>query len=151
MSSPVHSHADDASGAPDLSSALRERGLRVTHQREQVLTRVRELGHATPDEISASLDGVDVTTVYRTLQLLEDIGLVAHTHLGHGAPSYRPAEDQHIHVVCHDCGSVIDAPVGLVDDLAHRLHDERGFTIDLAHFTIFGQCADCAAAAAGTK
>jgi Fur family ferric uptake transcriptional regulator len=127
----------------ELSVALRARGMRMTHQREQVLAVVRRLEHATPDEISAELEGVDLTTVYRTLQLLEDLALVAHTHLGHGAPSFRPAGDQHIHVVCHECGSVIDAPHGLVDSLAAQLFVERGFTVDLAHFTIFGQCADC--------
>lgn len=130
----------------DLAAALRSRGMRVTQQREHVLSAVRHLGHATPEEISSAVDGVDVTTVYRTLQLLEEIGLVAHTHLGHGAPSYQPADDVHIHVVCHGCGSVVSAPAGLVDVIAQRLHDERAFAVDLAHLTIFGQCADCARA-----
>ena len=132
--------------AEDLAAALRSRGLRVTSQREQVLSAVRRLGHGTPEEISAEVDDVDVTTVYRTLQLLEEIGLVAHTHLGHGASSYQPADDIHIHVVCHGCGSVVAAPYGLVDALAARLLAERDFTVDLAHLTIFGQCADCTAA-----
>ncbi len=117
----------------------------MTPQRQRVLDAVRSLGHATPEEISASLSDVDVATVYRAVQLLESLGLVAHTHLGHGAPSYRPAEDEHIHVVCHDCGSVIDAPPGLAATLVHRLDAERGFTVDLAHFTVFGRCAACRA------
>ena len=79
----------------DLASRLRERGLRVTAQREQVLAAVRRLGHATPEEIAASAGQVDPATVYRTLELLEELGLVGHTHLGHGAPSYQPVEDQH--------------------------------------------------------
>lgn len=124
---------------------LRERGLRVTSQREQVLAAVRALGHATPEQISESVSGVDVTTVYRTLELLEEIGLVRHAHLKHGAPSYRPAEDEHIHVVCHACGSVVDADPALVDSLARRLFDEAGFVLDRAHFTVFGQCRTCAA------
>ena len=135
-----------ASGDTDeLTSALRARGLRVTSQREHILEAVRRLGHATPEEISSTVAGVDVTTVYRTLQLLEDLELVTHTHLGHGAPSYRPAGDRHIHVVCHTCGSVVDAPSGLADPLADRLRQETGFELDLAHFTAFGQCADCLA------
>jgi Fur family ferric uptake transcriptional regulator len=131
--------------ADDLADALRARGLRMTPQRQRVLDAVRSLGHATPEEISASLSDVDVATVYRAVQLLESLGLVAHTHLGHGAPSYRPAEDEHIHVVCHDCGSVIDAPPGLAVTLVRRLQEERGFTVDLAHFTVFGRCAACIA------
>jgi Fur family transcriptional regulator, ferric uptake regulator len=132
-----------------LAEALRARGLRMTPQRQRVLDSVRTLGHATPEEISASLSDVDVATVYRAVQLLESLGLVAHTHLGHGAPSYRPADDEHIHVVCHDCGRVVDAPAGLAGVLVRRLDAERGFTVDLAHFTVFGRCADCTANGSG--
>lgn len=130
----------------DLAGRLRARGLRVTQQREQILTAVRTLGHATPEQISERVRDVDAATVYRTLELFEELGLVTHAHLGHGAPSYRPAEDDHIHVVCHTCDSVIDAPadvMGLVDTLERRLLDERGFTVDRGHFTVFGTCASC--------
>lgn len=130
--------------AAELAERLRERGLRMTPQRERVLAAVRELGHATPEELSEAVDGVDVTTVYRTLELLEELGLVKHTHLGHGAPSYRPADDDHIHVVCHGCGDVVDAPAGLIDDLAGTLRAERGFVVDRSHFVVFGRCARCA-------
>jgi Fur family ferric uptake transcriptional regulator len=131
---------------PDLAAALRARGLRVTAQRERVLDAVRSLRHATPEQIGEAVPGVDAATVYRTLELLEELGLVRHTHLGHGAPSYRPAEDDHIHVVCHSCGSVADAPPELVDDLQRRLLAERGFHLDRAHFTVFGRCGACAEA-----
>jgi len=131
--------------AGELAVRLRELGLRVTPQREQVLDAVRALGHATPEQICESVDGVDVTTVYRTLELLEQIGLVRHAHLGHGAPSYRPAEDDHIHVVCHACGAVVDADPTLVEPLARRLLADNGFVLDRSHFTVFGRCGDCAA------
>ena len=133
--------------AADLAAALRGRGLRVTPQREQVLDAVHRLAHATPEQISEALPDVDLTTVYRTLELLEEIGLVKHAHLGHGAPVYRPAGDEHIHVVCHTCGSVADADPDLVQALAERLWRERGFETDRSHFTVFGRCADCAAGA----
>lgn len=132
--------------ADRLATRLRVRGLRVTPQREQVYTAVHELGHATPERISEIVSGeVDVTTVYRTLELLEELGLVKHTHLGHGAPSYRPAEDDHLHVVCHSCESVIDAPPDLVDSLEQRLLRERDFQLDRGHFTVFGRCGACRA------
>jgi Fur family ferric uptake transcriptional regulator len=130
----------------ELAARLRGRGLRVTPQRLQVLAAVRDLGHATPDQIAEARPEVDVTTVYRTLELLEELGLVKHAHLGHGAPSYRPAEDDHIHVVCHACGSVIDAPRNLIDGLADRLATESGFVVDRSHFTVFGRCVNCASA-----
>jgi Fur family ferric uptake transcriptional regulator len=127
----------------DLATRLRSRGLRMTPQRDHVLAAVRELGHATPEQIGEAVPGVDITTVYRTLELLEQLGLVRHTHLGHGAPTFRPADDQHVHVVCHTCGRVIDAPDSLADDLAERLRDEQGFLVDRSHFTVFGQCNEC--------
>lgn len=133
----------------DLATALRARGLRVTSQREQVLEAVRRLGHATPEQIGEHVRDVDVTTVYRTLELLEELGLVRHAHLGHGAPSYRPAEDDHIHVVCHVCGSIVDADPTLVDEMADRLRADSGFVLDRAHFTVFGRCGNCTAGRAG--
>ncbi len=128
----------------ELSARLHARGLRVTPQREQVLAAVRALEHATPEQISEAVPGIDVATVYRALEVLEDVGLVNHAHLGHGAPSFRPSEDQHVHVVCHVCGDVIDAPPELVDALERRLRDERGFVLDRSHFTVFGRCVNCA-------
>jgi Fur family transcriptional regulator, ferric uptake regulator len=116
----------------------------MTPQRRQVLDAVRALEHATPEQISAAVPEVDVTTVYRTVELLEELGLLRHTHLGHGPASFRLADDEHVHVVCHDCGQVIDAPPNLIDGLVERLHRERGFALDRSHFTVFGTCADCA-------
>jgi Fur family ferric uptake transcriptional regulator len=106
---------------------------------------VTELVHATPDRVAEAVPGIDLTTVYRTLEVLEQIGLLAHTHLGHGAPSYRLAEDDHVHVVCHHCSTVVDVPAGLADALAARLLAEQGFVLDRSHFTVFGTCADCSA------
>lgn len=134
-------------GDAELTAALRGRGLRATPQREQVYAVVRRLGHATPERISEALPEVDLTTVYRTLELLEELGLVRHTHLDHRAPAYRPADDDHVHVVCHECGDVVDLPAAIADDLERRLRDERGFELDRAHLAVFGRCASCAAAA----
>jgi len=130
----------------DLASELRERGLRMTPQRRQVLDAIRDLGHATPEQLAEAVPDVDVTTVYRTVELLEELGLVRHAHLGHGAPSYRPAEDEHVHIVCHRCGSVTDLAPDVADGLADRLRADYGFTVDRAHFTVSGECRDCAAA-----
>jgi Fur family ferric uptake transcriptional regulator len=143
-----HHHAPVA--GPDLAERLHSRGLRVTPQRARVLDAVRSMGHATPEEIFGGVPDIDLTTVYRTLELLEELGLIRHTHLDHGAPAYRPAEDDHVHVVCHDCGSVVDAPPALADDLERRLRDERGFWLDRAHLTVFGRCSDCAEQTSGS-
>lgn len=141
---PMTGHQHAPADGSELAARLHARGLRVTPQRERVLGAVRALGHATPEQIFDAVPEVDLTTVYRTLELLEEIGLVRHTHLDHGAPAYRPAEDDHIHVVCHECGTIVDVPAALADDLERQLRDERGFWLDRAHLTVFGRCRGCA-------
>jgi Fur family ferric uptake transcriptional regulator len=131
---------------------LRASGYRVTPQRQLVLQAVTRLDHATPEEIYAEVRqtalGVNVSTVYRTLELLEEIGLVTHTHLGHGAPSYHlAAEAQHVHLVCRQCERVTQVDPAAVGPLVTALDLEQGFEADVAHLTVFGKCAECRAAA----
>jgi Fur family ferric uptake transcriptional regulator len=134
-----------------LPEALRARGLRMTAPRQLVLEAVRRLGHATPEqvhgEVRRTASGVNVTTVYRTLELLEEIGLVTHTHLSHGAPTYHAADDQHVHLVCRSCGAVDEAGTELLAPLARKLRDDRGFRVDIGHVALFGLCAACTSAA----
>lgn len=120
----------------------------MTPQRQLVLDSVQTLRHATPEAICADVrrtaSGVNITTVYRTLDLLESLGLVTHTHLGHGAPTYHAAGgEEHVHLVCRDCGEVTEAPPTLVDGLVGKLAAEREFAVDVGHFAIFGLCKGC--------
>jgi Fur family transcriptional regulator, ferric uptake regulator len=140
----------------DWKSDLRQRGYRLTPQRELVLEAVDNLEHATPDgilcEVRKTASGVNISTVYRTLELLEELGLVSHAHLGHGAPTYHLADRlNHLHLVCRDCEAVTEADVELAASLKDGLRSEFGFETDMKHFAIFGRCRDCArkAAAAG--
>jgi Fur family ferric uptake transcriptional regulator len=130
---------------------LRARGYRLTPQRQLVLEAVGSLGHATPEEIVTAVrktaSGVNISTVYRTLELLEELGLVRHTHLGHGAPTYSVAgDDDHVHLVCRDCDVVEEAPAELVAGVVSRLAAEKGFSVDVSHFALFGRCRACAEA-----
>jgi Fur family transcriptional regulator, ferric uptake regulator len=129
---------------------LRAGGYRVTPQRQLILEAVTGLEHATPEEIFAQVRqtarGVNVSTVYRTLELLEQIGLVTHTHLGHGAPRYHlAAEAQHVHLVCQQCEQVTQLDPAAVRSLVSSLDAEQGFETDVGHLTVFGRCADCRA------
>ncbi len=130
-----------------LRRTLHERGLRMTPQRQLVLDAIRALGHATPEQICAhvqrSAPAVNITTIYRTLDLMERIGIVRHTHLGHGAPTYSEREHEHVHLVCHACGAVDEVPPELLDDLARHLADRRGFALDVTHLALSGLCRDC--------
>src|SRR5215469_4192600 len=128
--------------------ALRARGYRVTPQRQLVLAAVTKLEHATPEEIWADVQqtasGVNISTIYRALELLEQLGLVTHTHLGHGAPSYHlAAEAQHVHLVCRECGRVTELPPEAARPLVTALDSEHGFETDVRHLTVFGTCREC--------
>jgi Fur family transcriptional regulator, ferric uptake regulator len=135
-----------------LRNTLHERGLRMTPQRQLVLDAVRALGHATPEqicgEVQSAAPAVNITTIYRTLDLLERIGIVRHTHLGHGAPTYSEQEHQHVHLVCHSCGSVTEIPTDMMEQLAGRLSTESGFELDITHVALSGACRDCRTEAA---
>jgi Fur family transcriptional regulator, ferric uptake regulator len=131
---------------------LRARGYRVTPQRQLVLEAVARLDHATPEEIFAQVQqtarGVNISTIYRTLELLEQIGMVTHTHLGHGAPIYHLATHaDHVHLVCVDCGRVSEVGPEAVRPVITALDEHYGFETDVGHLTVFGRCRDCRAAA----
>jgi Fur family transcriptional regulator, ferric uptake regulator len=140
-------------------AALRASGYRVTPQRQLVLEAITRLNHATPEEIFEDVHqrarGVNVSTIYRTLELLEQLGLVTHTHLGpggpryhHGAPRYHLAADaEHAHLVCRQCGRVIQLDPAGVRALVTALDSEHGFETDVSHLTVFGRCDECRAAA----
>lgn len=133
-----------------LAEMLRSRGLRLTAQRQLVLEAVYGLGHATPDQIHARISetvaGVNITTVYRTLELLEELGLITHAHLSHGATTYHGVEaKQHVHLVCRICQAVDDVPAEMLTELAATLAATRGFSVDMGHVAFFGLCAGCAA------
>lgn len=115
-----------------------------------MLEAVDALDHATPDEILVEVrrtaSGVNISTVYRTLELLEELGLVSHAHLGHGAPTYHLADrHHHLHLVCRDCGTVTETDTAIATPLIESLRAQHGFDTDLKHFAIFGRCADCTA------
>ena len=129
---------------------LRARGYRVTPQRQLVLAAVTKLEHATPEEIWADVQqtasGVNISTIYRALELLEQLCLVTHTHLGHGAPRYHlAAEAEHVHLVCAECGRITQIPPEAVAPLVSALERNHGFQTDVGHLTVFGRCASCRA------
>jgi Fur family transcriptional regulator, ferric uptake regulator len=127
---------------------LRAKGYRLTPQRQLVLEAIASLGHATPEEIISQVrevaSGVNISTVYRTLDLLEELALVTHTHLGHGAPTYHVAHDaEHVHLVCRSCGSISEVSPDVVAATVDLLAADHGFEADVHHFAVFGRCATC--------
>ena len=142
------SHHDTATDTGGLQAELRARGYRLTPQRQLVLEAVEELGHATPEKVLAAVrrkaSGINMSTIYRTLELLEDLELVSHAHLGHGAPTYHSTNAPgHAHLVCRSCGRVVEVPPEAVEPLAIELRERYGFTTDVRHLTVFGDCTEC--------
>jgi Fur family ferric uptake transcriptional regulator len=120
----------------------------MTPQRRAIVSEVMDAdGHISPTAVAqrvrARVPGVNASTVYRTLDLLEEVGVLSHTHLESGAEYHRRSESQHVHLTCSRCGS--DDSLSLAE--ARRLKDlvagHHGFAPDLTHFAISGLCRDC--------
>lgn len=133
---------------------LRSRGLRWTPQRRVLLEVLEGLdGHVTGAELVEKSRAIDPTTtpstVYRTLDVLEDLGIVAHSHGREGREEYhvRPAA-KHGHLRCTACGASWELGPSEVRELADGLHSRRGFQVALDHLTVEGRCAACGATGA---
>ena len=149
MPDPVDRRGREATvSRSDWRLALREKGYRLTPQRELILAAVDELGHATPDEVLAQVrqhtSTVNASTVYRTLEVLEELGLVRHAHLSDRAPTYHSTRGhEHFHLVCRDCHQVISVPAADAAPFVESLATRHAFSPDLGHLTVFGRCHDC--------
>ena len=135
----------------DWDRRLREKGFRITPQRQLILEAVEKLRHGTPDEILVEVQrtatGVNLSTVYRTLEVLEEVGLVTHAHIGHGAPTYHAVEEEvHIHLVCDSCQKVDSIHSDVAAEFVNSLRATRGFVTDIAHVSLHGLCKSCTSA-----
>lgn len=136
---------------PDATAALHAHGYRATPARLLVYDAVVVLRHASPENILAHVHGhapgVNLSTVYRVLEVLESVGLVTHAHIGTGSPTYHRADSPaHLHFRCSGCGKVQSLPATTAADFIRTVFDQLGFTADMTHAGIDGECAECAAA-----
>jgi len=128
---------------------LREQGHRLTPQRLAVLEVIKAgPGHMTVNEVlerlKPSYPTLTIPTVYRNLQWLRDVKLVAETDLGGGCHVYEYiAENPHHHLVCRRCQRVVDLPDSFLDPLRNALREVYGFAPDMEHIGLFGVCPDC--------
>lgn len=127
---------------------LRERGGRLTTARRAIITALLEAeGHVTADDLTSAVQrahpDVHLTTIYRCLDTLEELGVVDHVHLGHGRAVYHLSDEAHQHLVCEKCGAVVEVPDALFEDLAGRLQADYGFAIRPKHFAVLGRCEAC--------
>ena len=130
----------------DWRARLRASGHRLTPQREVVLAAVERLGHATPQEVFDHVvdHGINLSTVYRTLELLDELGLIRHAHLSDRVPTYHSITDhEHFHLVCRGCQRVQSVAGTQLADFARQVAIDQGFAVDTGHLTVFGICRDC--------
>ena len=133
----------------DISSKLSELGYRLTPQRMMILSAIENSdNHISAEEIYAQIlakyPHVNISTVYRTLELLKRLSLVTETDLGEGRVRYHSADKgHHHHLVCQECGAIIDLDESLLSPLKVALLREYKFSADLRHLAIFGRCVNC--------
>ena len=129
---------------------LREGGGRVTTARRAVLSALLEGArrHVSAEELAAAVHAdnpaVHLSTVYRTLDALEQLGVVTHVHLGHGRAIYHLTDELHHHAVCEACGDVLQLPDSIFGDVQATLRESWGFALDAHHFALVGRCTTCA-------
>jgi len=137
-------------GPPGHPASLRGAGRRLTRQREAIW----DVLLAKPDEhlsaedvverVRTRLPLVNPSTVYRTLDLLVDEGLLLRTDLGAGRAYYEPArEHPHHHLICERCGAVAHVHEEALGDLAHRITKATGYRLGGRELSLFGLCPAC--------
>jgi len=133
----------------DVADELSEKGYRITPQRMMILAVIEDSReHISAEEIYAAVvkkyPHVNISTVYRTLELLKKLNLVTETDLGGGRFKYHPADKgHHHHLVCQECGAVIDLEESELFPLKKALLKKYKFIADLKHMAILGHCMKC--------
>lgn len=128
---------------------LRAAGGRMTTGRRAIVHALLAAGdhHVTADELAATVQvdhpHVHLSTIYRTLDALEVIGVLDRVVLGTGGSVYHFSDQAHHHLVCKSCGNVVDVPPELVSSLATELEQRFRYSLDHSHLVISGRCERC--------
>lgn len=139
------------SDSDDLASILRERGHRLSAARRLVLDALFKAdGPVAAEYIAEGAGGrvapSDVTSVYRNLTTLEELGVVRHVHIGHGPGLYGlVSRGEHEYLACERCDRVMSLDPSELDPVRALLRDRFGYEARFSHFPILGLCPDCAA------
>ena len=133
-----------------IEQEMRRHGFKITSQRRAVLNAIiGSQEHLTPaalyEKVKLENKDVGLVTIYRTIEILTGLGFICEMHLGGSCRSYtirRPSEHHH-HLICSDCGKVIDFTNCNLDGLANRLAQENHFKINSHLLEFLGQCNQC--------
>ncbi len=129
-------------------TTLKERGLKLTPQRRLIVDIIHDAkGHLTAEEIigyvQAKMPGVNKSTIYRTLELLEEAGCVYKSELGDEFIYHHEEEGHHHHLVCSQCGKTIDCDENLFAPVQRSLREKYDFRVEFKHVVMSGLCEDC--------
>ena len=134
-------------------TSLRTAGLRATPQRQFVLETLEELQHATPTDLAAAIQeqspSINLSTIYRTLDHLEEAGLVSRAFLVGAVPHYF-LHRRGLHLVCTTCAFIESVPTTAMRASAAEVRSQHGFSVDLADIVLRGACALCQSAPRAT-
>jgi Fur family ferric uptake transcriptional regulator len=139
----------------EVRDQLRARGLRWTPQRRLILDVLAATsGHVTGSDIVERCRERDAettpSTVYRTLDVLEELGYLSHSHGADGREEFHVLpETEHGHLQCRGCGGSWELAPADTGHLVGDLERSTGFAVDIGHLTVSGLCATCQAAGAG--
>ena len=134
-----------------LIQEIKARGVRITPQRAIILQSIEEMtGHVTAEEIYAAVQQVNefisLATVYRTLELLREMGMVTEARMGSSTVHYALKDHaNHHHAVCRNCKHSYELPDNLFGPIVARLRDDFAFEADVDHLVVMGLCRECAA------
>ena len=135
----------------EVREQLHQRGMRWTPQRRTVIeVLAASSGHVTSAELIERCRERDPqtipSTVYRTMDALEELGLVRHGHGADGREEFHVGPDaEHGHLYCADCGAQSEIREDEADAIVSAFRAADGFEVDLSHVTVVGRCASCAA------
>ena len=127
--------------------ALRAKGMRISSARRLVLEALYAAdtpitAERIADGLAGRLPRSDLASVYRNLETLEQVGLVRHSHFGHGPGLYMPTGvKEREYLVCDSCNAVKAVEPS---DMRALIHEQFGYEARFSHFPILGLCADCA-------
>lgn len=136
------------STAQQIEHAIAGSGRRLTGPRRVLAEALLTLGdHFAAEELMQAAPGVGRATVFRTLRMLQDSGLVCLVVLDDGRTVYRlGSEEHHHHVVCSECGAVADVSSARLERALSAISVETGYEVDAHRLELYGRCPDCRAA-----
>ncbi|AKA70006.1 Fur family transcriptional regulator [Clostridium carboxidivorans P7] len=136
-----------------LKNNLKEKGYKFTPQRRAIIDIIikNEGSHLTTEElydlVKKDCPEIGLATVYRTVQLLEELGVICKLELNDGCSRYELIHEeenhQHHHLICTNCGSVIEVQHDLLDDLEHEIEEKYNFKITNHSLKFYGICSKC--------